>query len=123
MHLSGRADNLISPSFSLATQITSKLWGTWHNRVEECLDQTLTNLGTDYLDCKYTTTACALECSALNVLILPPSTSVPYTLACSTEPEWEPSSFPSASKWKAGRVARVAIERYLEANGRDPEEG
>lgn len=30
--------------------ITSKLWGTWHDRVEECLDQTLTNLGTDYLD-------------------------------------------------------------------------
>ncbi|KAG6884890.1 hypothetical protein C0993_007399 [Termitomyces sp. T159_Od127] len=30
--------------------ITSKLWGTWHSRVEECLDQTLTNLGTDYLD-------------------------------------------------------------------------
>ncbi|KAH9478596.1 D-galacturonate reductase [Psilocybe cubensis] len=30
--------------------ITSKLWGTWHNRVEECLDQTLTNLGTDYID-------------------------------------------------------------------------
>jgi len=33
-------------------QITSKLWGTWHTRVEECLDQTLANLGTDYLDCK-----------------------------------------------------------------------
>ncbi|KAJ7767802.1 Aldo/keto reductase [Mycena metata] len=30
--------------------ITSKLWGTWHSRVEECLDQTLANLGTDYLD-------------------------------------------------------------------------
>ncbi|RDB26935.1 D-galacturonate reductase [Hypsizygus marmoreus] len=30
--------------------ITSKLWGTWHSRVEECLDQSLTNLGTDYLD-------------------------------------------------------------------------
>ncbi|PPQ74919.1 hypothetical protein CVT26_011355 [Gymnopilus dilepis] len=30
--------------------ITSKLWGTYHNRVEECLDQTLANLGTDYLD-------------------------------------------------------------------------
>ncbi|KAJ7136765.1 NADP-dependent oxidoreductase domain-containing protein [Mycena epipterygia] len=30
--------------------ITSKLWGTWHRRVEECLDQTLANLGTDYLD-------------------------------------------------------------------------
>ncbi|PPQ88788.1 hypothetical protein CVT25_010474 [Psilocybe cyanescens] len=30
--------------------ITSKLWGTWHDRVEECLDQTLANLGTDYLD-------------------------------------------------------------------------
>ncbi|KAF8655356.1 hypothetical protein AX16_003091 [Volvariella volvacea WC 439] len=30
--------------------ITSKLWSTWHTRVEECLDQTLENLGTDYLD-------------------------------------------------------------------------
>jgi len=30
--------------------ITSKLWGTWHSRVEECLDQTLANLGTTYLD-------------------------------------------------------------------------
>jgi len=30
--------------------ITSKLWGTYHSRVEECLDETLANLGTDYLD-------------------------------------------------------------------------
>ncbi|CAK5284906.1 unnamed protein product [Mycena citricolor] len=30
--------------------ITSKVWSTWHSRVEECLDQTLANLGTDYLD-------------------------------------------------------------------------
>ncbi|KAH0826744.1 NADP-dependent oxidoreductase domain-containing protein [Lanmaoa asiatica] len=30
--------------------ITSKLWCTYHRRVEECLDQTLANLGTDYLD-------------------------------------------------------------------------
>jgi len=30
--------------------ITSKVWGTWHSRVEQCLDQTLENLGTDYLD-------------------------------------------------------------------------
>ncbi|EGO04097.1 hypothetical protein SERLA73DRAFT_175858 [Serpula lacrymans var. lacrymans S7.3] len=30
--------------------ITSKLWCTYHYRVEECLDQTLANLGTDYLD-------------------------------------------------------------------------
>ncbi|KAF9461730.1 NADP-dependent oxidoreductase domain-containing protein [Collybia nuda] len=30
--------------------ITSKVWGTWHSRVEQCLDQTLANLGTDYLD-------------------------------------------------------------------------
>ncbi|KAG9309997.1 NADP-dependent oxidoreductase domain-containing protein [Chiua virens] len=30
--------------------ITSKLWCTYHSRVEECLDQTLANLGTDYLD-------------------------------------------------------------------------
>ncbi|EKM75323.1 hypothetical protein AGABI1DRAFT_116442 [Agaricus bisporus var. burnettii JB137-S8] len=30
--------------------ITSKLWSTWHSRVEEALDQTLANLGTDYLD-------------------------------------------------------------------------
>ncbi|KAK2461120.1 hypothetical protein APHAL10511_006647 [Amanita phalloides] len=30
--------------------ITSKLWSTWHSRVEACLDQTLENLGTDVLD-------------------------------------------------------------------------
>ncbi|KAI3601287.1 glycerol dehydrogenase [Moniliophthora roreri] len=30
--------------------ITSKLWGTYHSRVEECLDETLSNLGVDYLD-------------------------------------------------------------------------
>ncbi|KIY62645.1 Aldo/keto reductase [Cylindrobasidium torrendii FP15055 ss-10] len=30
--------------------ITSKLWSTYHRRVEECLDQSLTNLGVDYLD-------------------------------------------------------------------------
>ncbi|KAG6330454.1 hypothetical protein ID866_8636, partial [Astraeus odoratus] len=30
--------------------ITSKLWGTYHRRVEECLDETLERLGTDYLD-------------------------------------------------------------------------
>jgi len=30
--------------------ITSKVWGTWHNRVEEALDATLANLGTSYLD-------------------------------------------------------------------------
>ncbi|KAG5644190.1 hypothetical protein DXG03_008853, partial [Asterophora parasitica] len=30
--------------------ITSKLWGTWYSRVEESLDQTLADLGTDYLD-------------------------------------------------------------------------
>ncbi|KAF8551590.1 Aldo/keto reductase [Imleria badia] len=30
--------------------ITSKLWCTYHTRVEECLDQTLANLDTDYLD-------------------------------------------------------------------------
>lgn len=30
--------------------ITSKLWGTYHTRVEECLDETLANLGTAYLD-------------------------------------------------------------------------
>jgi len=30
--------------------ITSKLWSTHHDRVEECVDQTLSRLGTDYLD-------------------------------------------------------------------------
>ncbi|TFK48890.1 Aldo/keto reductase [Heliocybe sulcata] len=30
--------------------ITSKLWCTYHRKVEECLDQTLANLGVDYLD-------------------------------------------------------------------------
>lgn len=37
-------------SHLISSKITSKLWGTWHRRVEECLDQTLANLGTDYLD-------------------------------------------------------------------------
>jgi len=37
----------------ICSQITSKLWGTFHsNRVEECLDQSLAKLGTDYLDRK-----------------------------------------------------------------------
>lgn len=31
-------------------QITSKVWGTWHSRVEEAVDQTLANLGVSYLD-------------------------------------------------------------------------
>ncbi|THH17093.1 hypothetical protein EW146_g3660 [Bondarzewia mesenterica] len=30
--------------------LTSKVWVTYHGRVEECLDQTLANLGVDYLD-------------------------------------------------------------------------
>ncbi|KAG2142349.1 NADP-dependent oxidoreductase domain-containing protein [Suillus clintonianus] len=30
--------------------LTSKVWGTYHRRVEECLDQTLANLGTTYVD-------------------------------------------------------------------------
>ncbi|KAH7903916.1 NADP-dependent oxidoreductase domain-containing protein [Hygrophoropsis aurantiaca] len=30
--------------------ITSKVWSTYHRRVEESLDETLANLGTDYLD-------------------------------------------------------------------------
>ncbi|BEJ14073.1 hypothetical protein CspHIS471_0312470 [Cutaneotrichosporon sp. HIS471] len=30
--------------------LTSKLWCTYHDRVEECLDITLKDLGTDYLD-------------------------------------------------------------------------
>ncbi|KAJ7587352.1 Aldo/keto reductase [Mycena floridula] len=30
--------------------ITSKLWGTYHNRVEQAIDETLGNLGLDYLD-------------------------------------------------------------------------
>lgn len=30
--------------------LTSKLWSTHHDRVEEALDETLRNLGTDYLD-------------------------------------------------------------------------
>ncbi|KAG1852490.1 NADP-dependent oxidoreductase domain-containing protein [Suillus subluteus] len=30
--------------------VTSKVWGTYHRRVEESLDQTLANLGTTYLD-------------------------------------------------------------------------
>jgi hypothetical protein len=35
----------------LNMQISSKVWCTWLHRVEEALDQTLTNLGTNYLDC------------------------------------------------------------------------
>ena len=31
--------------------ITSKLWSTYHRKVEEALDITLKNLGVDYLDC------------------------------------------------------------------------
>jgi len=30
--------------------ITSKLWGTWHRKVEEGLDQSLARLGVEYLD-------------------------------------------------------------------------
>ncbi|KII87940.1 hypothetical protein PLICRDRAFT_176692 [Plicaturopsis crispa FD-325 SS-3] len=30
--------------------LTSKVWGTYHSRVEEALDQSLADLGTDYLD-------------------------------------------------------------------------
>ncbi|KAI8974793.1 Aldo/keto reductase [Trametes punicea] len=33
--------------------LTSKLWCTHHHRVEAALDETLANLGTDYLDRKY----------------------------------------------------------------------
>ena len=37
-----------------SNQITSKVWGTFHkNRVEECLDQSLANLGIEYLDRKF----------------------------------------------------------------------
>ena len=30
--------------------ITTKLWCTYHSRVEECLDKSLAALGTDYVD-------------------------------------------------------------------------
>lgn len=30
--------------------ITSKVWCTYHRKVEECLDKTLADLGTDYVD-------------------------------------------------------------------------
>jgi len=30
--------------------LTSKLWGTYHRKAEQCLDETLKLLGTDYLD-------------------------------------------------------------------------
>jgi len=30
--------------------ITGKIWSTWHSRVEECLDITLKNLDTEYID-------------------------------------------------------------------------
>ena len=32
--------------------ITSKLWSTKHNQVEKALQETLDNLGTDYVDRK-----------------------------------------------------------------------
>ena len=45
--------NSLFDKFDSICQITSKVWGTFHeNRVEECLDQSLANLGTDYLDRK-----------------------------------------------------------------------
>lgn len=31
-------------------QITSKLWCTFHSRAMECIDETLKNLGIDYVD-------------------------------------------------------------------------
>lgn len=33
-----------------SSQLTSKLWSTHHHRVEEALDESLANLGVDYLD-------------------------------------------------------------------------
>ena len=40
-------------SLHTAFQLTSKLWSTWHSRVEQALDKTLSDLGTDYLDRMY----------------------------------------------------------------------
>lgn len=42
--------NCVTGHVFFLIQITSKVWGTWHSRVEEALDETLANLGTDYLD-------------------------------------------------------------------------
>ena len=33
-----------------AYQVTSKVWGSWHSRVEEALDDSLKKLGLEYVD-------------------------------------------------------------------------
>lgn len=35
----------------VSDRTTSKVWSTFHRKVEENLDDTLKRLGTDYLDC------------------------------------------------------------------------
>ncbi|KAI0036420.1 Aldo/keto reductase [Vararia minispora EC-137] len=49
--------------------ITSKLWGTWHRRVEEGLDESLRKLGLDYLDLYLMHWPIALNPNASNDLI------------------------------------------------------
>jgi hypothetical protein len=94
-----------------SAQITSKLWGTFHNRVEECLDQSLANLGTDYLDCKL------IGDSASEADALTRYTSVSRSLACRAQSEWKSSYDANASGWKTRRSTPLEIAGYLETDG------
>jgi hypothetical protein len=97
----------------LSAQITSKVWGTFHkNRVEECLDQSLANLGIDYLDRKFNWRFWGQEFEALTQYI-----SVSHSLACRAQSEWKPSHYTNVSGWKARRPPRLEIAGHLETDG------
>jgi hypothetical protein len=76
-------------------QITSKLPGTWHSRVEEAVNQTLADLGTDYLDCQYFVFVSDSRLSEVPILVCFPSVSRP--LARPSKPQWQSSHVPFAS--------------------------
>ena len=86
--------------------------------MEECLDQTLANLGTDYLDRApvpvYVTVGVVTPFSA---------SSVPRPLASSNESKWEPPSVPDAPKWESRRRRIKGSERYLEGYGSIGQDG
>lgn len=93
------------------TQITSKLWGTFHkNLVEECLNQSLANLGVEYLDRKLNGDSVAKGVNAIYA-------SLSYPLACGDESEWQSSFDTNLSGWKTRCPTRLEIARYLEADG------